>query len=241
MLDRPCITNDLDVLPGGERVHACVRRGAHYASCENPDECRGCVPRSATHGYLCVVCWEKTVDALSRVAWLIAHLRSIESQGSALGERVSTSPERRMLVPDSWLAADGLMEALGARVIPSTASIDEAVRLAHDAVALWADVEDLVNTEAGAMNALTLVRRMQHALHRWPNAEAEFRPIPFMLCPDCKQRSLYRRAPLEYLDELIVQCGTDGCGYWEDWEDWAHFYGPILEELLKVKNRADAG
>lgn len=236
MTERACISHDLI---GPDIPRPCVRRGIHYAACENPDTCRGCVPRTATHGYLCVVCWEKLSDALSRVAWLIAHLRSIDTNGTNAGEKVDRSQERSILVPDSWLAADGLMEALDANVIPSTADIDQSIRLAQDAVAMWGDSEERVNTLGGARLALTLTRRMQTALHRWPDSEAEYREIPLILCPTCKQRHLWRKAPLEFLDDIYVECATPTCDYRMDWETWLTTYADLFAALETAKTASE--
>lgn len=247
--ERYCVTSDLERLPRVDRPRRCLERfrdelgrwvPKHYASCVDPDTCRGCVPRSAEHGYLCASCWAKVNDALGRVEGLITHLRSVEKAPQALGERVDTSATIRLVIPDSWLAADGLMEALGAPPIPSTATIDETFRLAADAVSEWADVDGIVGTREGAKRAVVLVRRVQTCLTRWPDSEAEFRPVPFLLCPGvCRQRSLYRRAPLEYMDELLCQCSTEGCGWWMPWEEFSRIYSPIFEGMLKAQEKAD--
>jgi hypothetical protein len=207
------------------------------------------VPRSATHGELCRVCWDKARDALSRVEDLIVHLRSIEKDAQAIGERVQTTMEKRLVVPDSWLAADGLLEALGVRPIPSTASIDESFRHAADAVNAWGDLESIVSTRDGAKRAAVLVRRMQTALQRWPDSEAQYRHVPYLLCPNCSQRTLWRRAPLEFMDDLVVECaesplmysideGYDYCEWSLDWETFAATYGPIFAEIMAAEDRA---
>jgi len=207
------------------------------------------VPRDAEVGYLCRVCWAKVQDALSRVENLIVHLRSIEKMAQAVGERVDTTMEKRLILPETWMTADGLMEALGARAIPSTATIDDAFVLAKRAVALWADAESIVQTREGAKRAVVLVKRMQTALKRWPDSEVEYRHIPHVLCPTCRETSLWRRAPLEFEDEIRVECGTllgyepglgyDRCEYRRDWFDWLDFHAPIIDQLFKEQDRAD--
>lgn len=239
--DRVCITHDpmWSRIPPVDRPRPCYRRGLHYAACENPDECRGCVPRSATHGYLCPVCHDKLVDALGRVEALIVHLRSIERPAQAIGERVDTSQEKSILVPDSWLAADGLMEALGAPPIPSTASIDDAFELARDAVNAWSDLDRIVNTKEGAKRSVVLVRRMQTALRRWPDSEAEWRAVPFIACPSCRALSLWRKAPIHYLDEILIMCNTEGCGYEMDFFKWLDDYRPVIEGIYREQDRVN--
>ncbi|WP_157811188.1 hypothetical protein [Microbacterium lacus] len=243
MSDRVCVTNDLDRVPLGERPWPCRRRGVHYAACEDQAECGGCVPRSASVGFLCDVCWAKLTDALDRVGMLTLHLRSIDSNGQALGEKVSRSIDQSMIVPDSWIAADELMDALGAPTIPSTASIDETFLLVDDAIAPWnKNTEEMVNTREGAKRAVVLIRRMQRALRRWPDSEAEWRAIPYVLCPTCLHRNLYRKAPLEYLDEILVVCGTNGCDYQREWFEWSALHAPIfqsIEDDMKRREREE--
>lgn len=242
MSDRECITND----PLWNNVHAadrpfpCRRRGLHWAACASREDCYGCVPRDARYGFLCPVCYDALHDALRRLPALILHLRSVERSGQALGERVSTSMERSILVPDTWLTADGLMDALGAAPIPSTADIDETAIIVNDVLADWQDhVDEWVNTREGAKRAIVLVKRMKLALRRFPDSEAEYRHVPFILCPTCKQRSLWRKAPLEFSDDLLIQCGTPGCGYARDWFDWQEAYAPVLEGIFRARDRAD--
>ncbi len=249
---RYCITTDRDwwgSVPRVDRPFACHRRGmrdgarvpeAHYATCDN-EFCRGCVPRSAAHGtMLCPVCLSKFKDALGRLPWLISHLRSVERSGDALGERVDTSMTRSILVPDSWIAADDLMTALGAPAFKSTDTINVAIEKAHDVVAdWWANLDQRINTAEGASQAVVTVKRMQNALHRWPDAEAERRRIPGLLCPKCGEKNLYRRAPLEYLDELLCECATEGCGWSMDWEEFSDAYAPIFEGMLRAEQQAE--
>lgn len=265
--DRFCITVDREWwegVPRADRPAPCYRRGirdgarvptAHYASCDENSECRGCVPRGAVHGtMLCGVCLWKFKDALGRLGWLIAHLRSIERTGAAVGERVHTSMDMSILLPDSWDAADELMVALGAPKFRATDSIDDAIAKAHGVVAEWqGDLDARLNTAEGASQAVVTVRRMQRALARYKDAEVERRPIPEVLCPKCRKRELYRHAPLQYLDDIFVMCNADGCDYRLPWfsegpagkdgepdphhpdyvRGWVDIYAPIFEGIQK--------
>lgn len=238
-----CITasTHAKAVPARDRLRPCMRRDQHWASCPAPDTCRGCVPRSAQRGMLCHVCYDRLTDALTRVAWLTAHLRSIEKPAQALGERVATSMERSMLMPDTWIAADELLTALGSPVIPSTASINEAIELAHGAVSTWAsDLDRRVNTVEGALQAMVLLRRMAIALRRWPDSEVEVRPIPWFRCPACGWDHLWRKAPAKHGDDERVVCGTPDCGYQYPWPMWTLQNAPALdvfEAELKRRSR----
>ncbi len=238
--DRVCVTHmDSAVFSVLGRPPRCYRRGQHYAACENPDECRGCVPRGAVWGYLCPVCADRLRDGLPRLEDLIGHLRSIESAGDALGERVDTSSANCLVVPETWLAADGLLEALGFPPFRTVDTIDDALTKAGVAVEHWRDnVDDIVNTVDGAARAVMVIRRMQTALKRWPDSEAQYRRIPHLLCPTCKRESLYRRAPIEQFDDLIVECSSDTCDYTRDWFEWIDVYGLVFVELEKAQKAA---
>lgn len=247
MTDDVCITNDelwARVHPV-DRPRPCRRRGQHYAACDS-DECRGCVPRGTVAGYLCPVCWEKVNDALGRVGDLIMHLRSVEKPAQALGERVATSMERSILMPDTWIAADALLDALGAQPVRAALDVrhDFPELQAHVAGALapWADVEAAVSTREGAKRAVVLIGRMRTALKRWPDSEATWRHVPHMLCPkggaECGQ-SLYRRAPLEYGDDLLIECVQEACDYARDYFEWVDAYEVVLMGVFQAQDKAD--
>lgn len=246
--DHVCITHHLTALPRVDRPRPCFRRGVHFAECVNPDTCRGCVPRTATDGLLCPVCSEKARDALTRVEELTIHLRSIEKGAQALGERVDTSATKRLPLPESWLAADGLMDALGARPIPSTASIEDTFAIVHEAVRVWADVDAIIATREGAKRAVVLVRRMQTALARYPDSEVDWRHVPIILCPSCTQPTLYRKGPLQYHDEITIECagsnllyeqgiGYDTCTWKLDWFEFLDKYSRPIEAAFDIHRK----
>lgn len=213
-----CVTNAMQDGPG-PRPYACTIRDEHLETCQN-DSCWGCFPRLATFGCLCTHCYEKADDTLGRIGSMIVHLRSIANGGQALGEKVATSREPRLPVPQSWLSADELLVALGGQPIPSTASIEQTAVLVGDTVAEWSDTLARVSTVEGARAAVVATLLLQKALHRWPNAEAEVRAIPRPIrCTNCSSLALYRYAPLEYLGDLYVECAV--CHARHDWWEWS--------------------
>ena len=240
---RYCITTheSMGAVHRVDRPFPCRRRGidqsgvripdAHYATCEN-DQCRGCVPRSARFGYLCPVCYHRLLGHLPKLADLIAHLRSIMKPPQPLGERVATSMEQSVLMPDTWTAADELLTAMGNPVIPSTASIDESIRIAQDAVAGFESTLDArLNTIDGATQAVILLKKIETALKRWPDSDAEFRHIPGMWCPACSWDNLWRQGPAKKGDDERVICTTEGCGYRFPYVLWAKQFAPRFEYL----------
>lgn len=263
--ERFCITNDLDRLSPGDRPRRCLEKQKddetgrwvpkHYADCADPDTCRGCVPREASHGHLCRACYAKTRDALERVEWLALHLRSIERGAQAIGERVDTSATNRLILPESWIACDSLLDALGSTPMPANLDIlnptDYYRMRAHIAGALgeWGDVDAVVETREGAKRAVVLVKRMQTALARYPDSEVDWRPVPEILCPSCHQATLHRRGPLEAGDELLIQCagsnlmyeqgiGYDTCEFALDWFEWLDLYAGPIEAAFRLHRKA---
>lgn len=192
------------------------------------------MPRSARHGYLCDACWLKAQDALNRVGDLILHLRSVESAATATGERVDSTRTPKLPFPDTWQAADDLLDALGARPFPSRMSIDSAFEYVDAVLATWRGPHliDRANTIEGASGLVKLVLRMQTALARWPASEVKVRVIPYITCPSCKHQTLERRAPLDYLDQITVRCSRQGCSYERDWFEWLELYSPIIAGIF---------
>jgi hypothetical protein len=211
-----CATNLPDMLPPHLRKWPCTFPEVHKTTCMD-DLCTGCAPRPADRGMLCQHCFEKLDNALNKFVALVVHLRSIDSAGSSDAERVSSSLAWRLPVPQSWLAADELLEVLGAEPIPSTATLDEARAHAAMAVARWGDPETAVSNTIGALRAIEFFRRMQTTLHRWPEEESE-RTMPAPLrCQNCHQLTLIRKPAIEYLGSVEVVCPS--CGHVHDW--WA--------------------
>lgn len=221
-------------LPPGDRPRPCFENGSHYPACTGYTTagraCKGCLPRFATQGRLCAVCHDRYIDALSRVGDLTHHLRSVEKSGQALGERVASSREPRLPIPESWLAADTLVEALGCPPIPASYGIDDAGRYAHGAAKLAADyADDDVLTVEGATRAVVLVRRMHQALARWPDSETASRRIPHVRCPRCQEQTLARIAPQVFGEDMLVRCTTETCVYEHEWFTWWADAKPFLE------------
>lgn len=235
-----CITHSSLDVPPEDRPVPCVVRGEHYPACPGftltGRTCKGCLPRMTEHGYLCDSCWERYVDALGRVGYLAHHLRSIEKSAQAVGERVSTSREPRLPVPDSWLAADGLVECLNVPVIPARMGIDEAGRYVQGAARLaqdWAE-QDALSREA-ATRAVVLIRRMHQALARWPDSETATRPIPHVRCLKCFNPTLLRVAPRWRGDDMLVRCISPECGFEDDWFTWWATTKPYLDAYKALK------
>lgn len=195
-------------------------------------------PRRATHGFLCTACWFKTQDALAHAAALILHLRSIQVGSQGLSDRVATSLTWRIPIPPSWLMADNIMAALGAPAIPTTADLEETKVLAAAAVERWRNPEQMVSRVSGAVSAVVLYRQVQTALAAFPTTDQDRKMPAPLRCPNCQQLTLQYRAPLEYLDDLQVTCGS--CGHEQDWEtftEWTQTFTKAYEDEQRAEKR----
>lgn len=237
-----CITNVMQQ-DSGPRPHACMVRNTHLETCRD-DDCWGCFPRAADIGCLCIHCYEKADNVLTRIGGMIVHLRSIENGGQALGEKVATSREPRLPVPESWLSADEMLVALGGPPVPATATLDETADIVAGVLDHWADLRSRVSSTDGARAAVHVTMIMQRALHRWPDAETERRAIPRPIrCMKCSARALYRYAPLDYLGDLYVEC--EMCGDRRDWWEWSQKTAVLADAVdtarkQEEKRRRDA-
>lgn len=224
-----CITNTRHP----ELANVVVNPCAHRPAVEGEDG----KPRRATHGFLCTTCWHKLSDALKRVATLVVHLRSIDTTGQVANDRVSSSLTWRLPIPASWMAADSIMAALGSPPIPSTAGLAVTKAMVEAAVRLWKNPETVVSRVDGAVSAVVLYRHVQTALARWPSEDAD-REMPAPLrCPGCQKLTLWYRAPLEYLDDLEVKCGS--CGHVQAWEEFT-LWTQIFTKAFEVEQKAEA-
>jgi len=224
-----CITNTPH-----ERLAMVNQNACTYKPVDGEEEG---LPRRATVGFLCTSCWEKLLDALERVSELVVHLRSTEQQGQGLTERVQSSLAWQLPIPASWLAADQIMAALGDAFIPSTADLEETKAAVAAALENWASPEVTVSTPDGAVRAVELVRHMQTALARWPNADSDRRVPAPLRCPNCHELALWYRAPLEYLDDLEVKCGA--CGTPQEWTAFVAMTGELTRQF-EIEQKAAA-
>lgn len=250
-----CITHSM---PG----RACTVRGYHLTTCDgtrNGQECHGCLPRPAETGILCRSCWERFEAALSIAVDLITHLRSVE-KGPVSIDGVRTSTVVAPTFPASWQAADRLWVALAKVAIvhakgtrdeepewrPYTsiwsgfsyaATLDEVAEAVRELVA-WVNVspESVVSRTAGAEAAVEFFREVQRSLAMFP-LEEDTKPLRPIRCRECQQFTLWRRPPLVYLDEVVVQCQNPACQAFYD-PQMAQFDMRLLAEEIS-RERSD--
>lgn len=251
-----CITNDI---PG----RSCTIRGHHLSTCDgttkNGQDCKGCLPRPAETGILCRGCWERFEAALSKATDLITHLRSVE-KGPTSVDGVRTSTVVAPTFPASWQAADRLWvalakiaivhaidthgkeplwrpytsEAVGFSMTATVPQVASAVRELTD----WLRVhpEAIVSRQAGAEAAVEFFREVQRALAMFPLEERVQRLRPIR-CRECQQFTLWKYPPLNYLDDVVVQCANPACHAFYD-PQMAQFDMRVLAEQIS-RERSD--
>lgn len=217
-----CITS---MMPG----RTCVIRDHHLTTCEG--ECKGCLPRPAETGHLCRGCWERFEAALAEAVELIVHLRSVEKGPTSIVP-TRNAPGSRVLMPGSWMEADNLWGALvqialvHARAkgvadpvwapmydgFSVTATLGDVALKVRELVGwLSANPVEVVSRAGGAEAGVEFYRKVQAALARFPLADRPQRLKPIR-CRECQQFTLWKHPPLEYLDDVIVQCANASCG-----------------------------
>lgn len=172
MHDQSCITHHMD------GVRPCTVRDLHYAACEG-DPCTGCVPREATHGYVCTACWHRLERAFTEWAAFLA---------AFAGEARAVQPE-----PGGSTSKPSSQVPLS----PLQLAIDSIGRYHAQDARLW------VETPQGAQQAVLFTREMERAARAFPRAENPTK-LPTTRCPNCRQRSLvYEPAPSEGADATV--------------------------------------
>lgn len=231
-----CITHSL------EHGYRCTIRGQHLSTCDGQNnrggECTGCLPRPAEVGILCRNCNDKYTAALSMAVDLITHLRSIE-RGPQSIDGVRSGALVQPSYPASWQEADNLWRHLAGIIVASamdrgeddpafpywtapgvgfsfSASLDRVAEAVRWAVAeLSVKHTDVVSRTGGAEAAVGFYRAVQTALARFP-LEEKSRPVKYIKCRNCQQKTLRWLPPLEYMDAIVIQCQNLTCGEYYD-------------------------
>lgn len=194
----------------------CTIRGYHLDSCRS-DDCAGCLPRPAEVGMLCHGCWARFEAALSEAVDVVTHLWSIP-----LGKGTASDGDRgKPTFGPGWGGSKTMEAASGIRValavvaaapaheIPTTATVDAVAR---DVSLLVESVnpEQVVARQEGAEAAVSFYRELQRAMHLVQRDDKP-RHVRWIRCRECGLESLLMRPPLEYLDDVVVQCTNPAC------------------------------
>ncbi len=234
-MTRICVTNSFEKTNG---VRPCVMRDRHVGSCGD-EKCKGCLPRLATHGFLCDVCADRYEYARKHAAALIVHLRHTATNPRDEARRSRAKLDGKVLIPNQWSLADTILETLGSplRLLPGTTEAT-SVEVAQVTLAEWDRRYD-PNRLDTARQATLFTRHVEYGLRTYPMWETETRAIPGMQCPDCRQFTLNRNAAKHYKDEVTVTCRTEECEYLADWFLWSARFLPTIEAAMEGRKQAE--
>ena len=178
-----CITHWVDDL------RPCFRN-MHYADCENPETCKGCVPREAADGYVCAPCSSDIRRALADWAEFMTLLGNEQ-------RAVTPEPGGSTSKPGSRLPISVMQQAIEA-VSRLQASRPPAERL-------W------VTTPEGASDAVKFAREVRWVLFNYPTRELESQ-IRSSRCPSCGILALVYEPVAQEGGDAFVKCLHAGCG-----------------------------
>lgn len=194
-----CITN---------RMHdfrSCTYRGSHEANCDGNEyawnekhqreettgrQCKGCRPREARHGLLCLPCWDQVVQALSDLPQFREKIRGITRAVQRDNAGIRGQSIGYVNLPGTLLALNEIW------------SYEKSMRGSAD---LW------VSSEAGAMDARRFARAVSTA-QRTHAVEEKAHPLRRLRCPACGQLTFAWNPPGAYLEDITVTCQNKACG-----------------------------
>lgn len=186
-----CVTNSM------RNVRSCMVRGEHASVCDGwrgDKECKGCLPRKAQHGLLCMACWERVVDTMS--AWP-SFAETIEGLD-------------RLVVHES---AGVRSKAAGSIPIPQTwLDVDEAESFLHTYKQAGRNLDYWVSSEHGAMDAINFCISAERAFRTHP-LEEKPHPLVAVRCSECERVSLVWEPTRHLGDEVQVVCKNKACGH----------------------------
>lgn len=193
----PCITNVL------HDVASCTHRGEHLPTCPDPANCRGCEPRAARVGFVCLTCYTRIEDALAAWNDLEPALAGIDRavtrdavhQGKP-GSRVPLAP-----VPLDF-------EAIRSYHASFTGSVERWVATAY------LDTPDKYGHQqwrGSAVDAVRFARAVQQAERAHPTHEKPH-DLTRTRCPECRQGTFVWHPPTFVGSPVTVECQNPQCG-----------------------------
>lgn len=202
-----CVTNQM------RDFRSCTHRGAHRINCDGLEyswsekhdrdettgrDCKGCRPREARHGQLCLDCYEHVINAISEWYPFEEMIDGVEravqrDNGGVSGQSLGYVP-----IPGTVLAVDEIRSY----VKSLTGSVDQ-----------W------VETLAGAKNARRFARAVEGAL-RTHAVEEKAHRVKRTRCTECGQLSLAWNPPAMLGADVKVTCSNPACQHQMDQESF---------------------
>lgn len=196
---RICITNTLP------DFRSCTHKGDHTVNCDGREyawsesrgreettgkRCKGCRPREARTGFLCLTCIEQVRDAVDK--WP-AHSQAL------------TGVDRAVQRDNGGIA--GQQEGY----VPISGLVLTLEEIHSYGKTLTGTVDDWVGTPKGAADARRYARAVHSAIRNHPVEEKAHR-IRRTRCPDCNTLALVWNPVMWEGGDVTVTCGNPECG-----------------------------
>lgn len=194
---RPCNVNDQHISTCNDWEYRLVTTGydkqalaitAHVATGR---QCKGCIPRPARVGMLCLPCWSRLEQALSDWPRFERMIRGVDRAVRGDGGGRSGSAAGYVPLPTTVLSVEECRSYLCAQA--------------------WNDARSWVSNADGARNAVQFTRAAQIAYRPHPIEEKARKPRRAR-CPDCGELSFVRNPPADADMPVIVRCENAACG-----------------------------
>lgn len=193
-----CVTNQM------HDFRSCTHRGAHKANCDRLEyawsedrdreestgrECKGCRPREARIGQMCLNCYEHVVTAVGDWEPWAAMLRGIDravqrDNGGIGGQSIGYVP-----IPGTVLALDEVWSY---------------------AKSMTGNVDQWVSTVTGAKDARRFARALEGAL-RTHAVEEKAHQVKRTRCTSCGQLTLVWNPAMAFGQDVTVKCSNPAC------------------------------
>ena len=193
-----CVTNTM------RDFRSCIHRGVHESTCDGNEyawnerrdreettgrTCKGCLPREARHGHLCLNCWTKVENALSDWPMFEMKIEGVtravqRDNGGISGQSIGYVP-----IPGTVLAVDEIRSYL---------------RGSHSNADRW------VSTAEGAANARRFARALEGAM-RTHAVEEKSHKLHRVRCPECATLTFVWNPPSSAGGDITVTCQNPNC------------------------------
>lgn len=194
-------------------MRTCINncKTGHAVECEETETHKACLPREATHGYLCDTCYVRLRSALQDATGVIFHLRSVYG---VLGSRTADGSQRVKREPPApmnltaYELSEQIYKVLTGNTIPLCAKPTTVGAVVNEKVTEHLFEYDSTVNSIAVIRLFELVKLVNQALKMFPISEPV--KVTAMPCPECDRRTVYT-PPQEFGLEMVVSCTV--CGF----------------------------
>jgi len=209
-------------------MRTCINncKTGHATDCEETETHKACLPREATHGFLCDTCYVRLRQALQDATGVIFHLRSVYG---VLGSRTTDGSQRVKREPPAPLnltayeLSEQIYKTLLGTAIPLCAHPVTVAAAVNKITDEHLSVYDVTVNLKTVEQMFDLVKLVNQALKMFPINEPV--RVTAMPCPECDRRTVYT-PPGEFGSEMSVSCTV--CGFVVP-PDKVAFYAHMME------------